>query len=184
MLTYADVCVLSAKPLHSWRLLTYADVCWRTLTYVSSVQNRYIVVDYTGHMLLHVSSYSDADVCWRMLTYADVCWRMLLHVSSYFNDTGGHTRPLLTPFLLYSFTPVLLYYFTTLRSHAVVDNLLTPLLLYVFTTLLRSELPVRSGRRQRRAPAYCGGRSQVRPLAYACGQVSLCTFMNLWIRFN
>ncbi len=112
-----------------------------------------------------------------------------------------------TPVLLYYFTTLLLYYFTKSRSgrrpadsstvlllyyftavhyrYVVVDDkgghppMLTPLLLYVFTTLLRSELPVRSGRRQRRAPAYCGGRSQVRPLAYACGQVSLCTFMNL-----
>jgi hypothetical protein len=67
MLTYADVC---------WRMLTYdpippaletiavsgtyADVCWRMLTYT----------DVCWHML---------DVCWRMLTYAEVCWRMLTY---------------------------------------------------------------------------------------------------------
>jgi hypothetical protein len=67
MLTYADVC---------WRMLTYdpippaletiavsgtyADVCWRMLTYT----------DVCWHML---------DVCWRMLTYAEVCWGLLTY---------------------------------------------------------------------------------------------------------
>ena len=59
MLTYAHGCS---------RMLTYADVRWRTLTC----------------MLTCILTYSDVfwrmltcpDVCWRMLAYADVCWRM------------------------------------------------------------------------------------------------------------
>jgi hypothetical protein len=46
-------------------MLTYADVCWRMLTYAD------------GRGVLCARG---CHVCWRMLTYADVCWRMLMRI--------------------------------------------------------------------------------------------------------
>jgi hypothetical protein len=56
--------------------MTYADVCWRILTYAETA-------DAAGRV--HSSSNTSsrmltyADVCWRMLTYADLCWFMLTY---------------------------------------------------------------------------------------------------------
>ena len=48
-----------------WRMLTYADICWRMLTCVVC----------TRLLLDKVRMLTYAHVCGRMLTYADVCWR-------------------------------------------------------------------------------------------------------------
>jgi hypothetical protein len=56
-----------------WRMLTYADVCWRMLhtsAYVSILKAQHVVP-----WECHWRMLTYADVCWRMLTYADVCWR-------------------------------------------------------------------------------------------------------------
>ena len=43
---------------------TYADVCWRMLTYAEACVPP----------MRSFSACLHADICWRMLTYADVCW--------------------------------------------------------------------------------------------------------------
>jgi hypothetical protein len=47
--------------IYIWRMLTYADVCWR------------MQVDYIYYRLYRCDIYI---YMWRMLTYADACWRM------------------------------------------------------------------------------------------------------------
>ena len=61
MQTYADVCWRMLTYVF-WRMLTFADVCRRILTYA----------DVRRRMLTY------ADVCSHMPTSADVCWRMQL----------------------------------------------------------------------------------------------------------
>jgi hypothetical protein len=53
------------KWVRRWHMLTYADVCWRMLTYAAATKKKPPI--------------NGSDVCWRMLTYADVCWRMLTY---------------------------------------------------------------------------------------------------------
>jgi hypothetical protein len=64
MLTYADV---------GWRMLTYVDVCYLCVWQV--VDERYVL--YTERC------------CWRMPTYADVCWHMLTYAMLSVRATGG-----------------------------------------------------------------------------------------------
>jgi hypothetical protein len=52
------------KNLINTTLLTYADVCWRMLTYAT----------YAGGPAEEPHQYNAADVCRRMQTYAHVCY--------------------------------------------------------------------------------------------------------------
>jgi hypothetical protein len=72
MLTYADVC---------WRMLTYAtytDVCWRMLAYADVCCTTTIGFTYFSTITKGFSEWS-FDVCSRMLTYAHVCSRVLTY---------------------------------------------------------------------------------------------------------
>jgi hypothetical protein len=46
------------------RMLAYAGVCWRMLTYAGK----------NASLFAYGQTGTYADVCWRMLTYADVCY--------------------------------------------------------------------------------------------------------------
>ncbi len=59
-------------------MLTYADVCWRMLTYAGFA---YIIYRFS-HSSRAGAFIGYADVCWCMLTYADVCWRMLMYAGA------------------------------------------------------------------------------------------------------
>ncbi len=124
MLTYADVC---------WRMLTYADVCvcWHMLTY-AGVCWRMRMLTYAD-VCWGLLKY--AGVCWRMLAYADVCWRMRIWQrlrlqcssrSSYTTDTVPNL--LLTQYLFYYYCSAVadnarlaLHILHTCRRYAVIS---------------------------------------------------------------
>ncbi len=75
-----------------WRMLTYADVCWRMLTYAYVCRTRsgdggssvggHVPGKETlrpSHQLHFRHLLHRLCICCRMLTYADVCWHMLTH---------------------------------------------------------------------------------------------------------
>jgi hypothetical protein len=59
------------------RMLTYAGVCWRMLTYAGEKEER------------DRSLWCWTYVCWRMLAYADLCWRMLAYADVFRREGGA-----------------------------------------------------------------------------------------------
>jgi ABC-type cobalamin transport system permease subunit len=63
-----------------WRMLTYADVCWRHHTHSLCILSFFLhQVEFLKSLGVGEADdeHKQVGVCWRMLTYADVCWRML-----------------------------------------------------------------------------------------------------------
>ncbi len=85
-----DLETIHYSDLHRWRMLTYADVCWRMSPKTT------VSVTHTIYIYISVRSAS-LNRHWRMPTYADVCWRMQGGASPwYFKKTYFRTHSVYT----------------------------------------------------------------------------------------